>query len=405
MPTNVFASTPLASESPGTIITFSSKQWTIINHMPDGSTYIILNENDGHRAFDPDNTQLFNPPDSNNIGWYLNNTFYDSLSQKHLIKTHNWERKFENGTGSQTNVNANIGLLSYGEYETHRNLFPEHGASYSWWLRTPHSLDSTAAWRVNDYGGLIGGWPHHNFGVRPTLYLVSGIFLDTSKNVIGTEPPPATPSGLNISNITQTSATASWNAVTGATEYRVYLNGSLIATTTSTSRNLTGLSPETTYQVQVSAVGPGGEGAKASKTFTTLAHQPGTPSGLNISNITQTSATASWNAVTGATEYRVYLNGSLITTTTSLSHNLTGLSPETTYQIQVSAVGPGGEGAKASKNFKTFSPVSPNTRDTFEWFKFFMVAFATWLMPFVAAFIGIVVLALIWKIWRKYSNG
>ena len=165
----------------------------------------------------------------------------------------------------------------------------------------------------------------HGFGVRPTLYLVPGILLDTSKEVIGVENPDTPP--------------------------------------------------------------------------------PATPSWLSINNITQTSAIASWNAVTGATEYKVYLNGSLIAITTSLSHNLTGLSPETTYQVQVSAVGPGGEGEKASKNFKTLAPEPPYVQDTFEWFKFFMVAFATWLMPFIAAFIGIVVLALIWKIWRKYSNG
>ena len=359
--TPVFASTYLSSEPPGTIITFSGKQWIVLDHIADGSTYIILDLNDGSRAFDPDDTQLFNPLDTNNIAWYLNSNFYNGLTQKDLIKSYSWEIKYPDGTGPQPNINAKICLLSYGEYTTYKNLLP--GGTFGW-LRTPHSGHTAFVWLVDANGSFgFSGAAYALVGVRPVLYLEPGIWLNATKEVMGIGepvPPPGAPSGLSVSSITQTSATASWSAVSGATEYKIYLNGSLIATTASTTGTLNGLNAGTTYQVQVSAVGPGGEGVKAITTFTTLAPPPpGAPSGLSISSITQTSATASWSPVTGATEYKVYLNGAPIATTTSTNRNLTGLSADTTYQVQVSAVGPGGEGAKASTNFTTSAPPPP----------------------------------------------
>ena len=364
-PTLAFASTPLVNEPPGTIITFSSKQWMVLSHMPDGNTYIILNSNDGSRAFDPNNTQVFNPTDSNNIGWYLNNTFYNSLSQKDLIKTHSWERKFENGTGGQANVNAKIGLLSHGEYQTYRgNPLPQSGSGYWWWLRTPHSGNSTSVWVVNTSGNLYNAYAFNSSGgVRPALYLESGILVSGSKEVIGTgepDPPPVAPTGLGVSNITQTSATVSWNAVTGSTEYKVYLNGTISSTTSSTNGTLNGLSPDTQYTVEVSAVGPGGESVKASKVFSTLAHvPPDQPTGLIVSDVTQNNAVINWNSVSGATEYKIYLNDNLITTTIATNGTLSGLEPSTQYLVEVSATGPGGESPRASATFETLDIEPP----------------------------------------------
>ena len=370
-PTLAFASTPLVNEPPGTIITFSSKQWMVLSHMPDGSTYIILNSNDGSRAFDPNNTQVFNPTDSNNIGWYLNNTFYNSLSQKDLIKTHSWERKFENGTGGQANVNAKIGLLSHGEYQTYRgNPLPQSGSGYWWWLRTPHSGNSTSVWVVNTSGNLYNAYAFNSSGgVRPALYLESGILVSGSKEVIGTgepDPPPVAPTGLGVSNITQTSATVSWNAVTGSTEYKVYLNGTISSTTSSTNGTLNGLSPDTQYTVEVSAVGPGGESVKASKVFSTLAHvPPDQPTGLIVSDVTQNNAVINWNSVSGATEYKIYLNDNLITTTIATNGTLNGLSPDTQYTVEISAIGPGGESGKTSAAFETLvAMIDPPSQPT-----------------------------------------
>jgi beta-lactam-binding protein with PASTA domain len=89
---------------------------------------------------------------------------------------------------------------------------------------------------------------------------------------------------LSTSSITQTSATLSWNASSGTvSRYRVYLNGSSIATTTSRSYNFTGLSSNTTHTLGVRAEGPDNNSSITSTTAKTL---PSTFTVPNFSGLT-----------------------------------------------------------------------------------------------------------------------
>ncbi len=258
----IYADTLLHDLETGTIITFSDKQWIVLEQKGDGTTYILLNSNDGNRAFDPDNTQLFNPSDSNNIGYYLNNTFYNSLSQKDLIETYSWDRKYEDGSGSQANVNAKIGLISVEEfmiYKENQEILMSMLSNISW-TRTPNNTYETHVYYWHNYGSGLYGYftatfaENYEVGVRPALYLKAGVMMSD----VGIAPD--SPTELSIDNITTTSATAHWNTVLGATSYNVYLDGVKIATTTSTSKAISGLQPSTTYQVSVSAINANGEG-------------------------------------------------------------------------------------------------------------------------------------------------
>ncbi|MBL6444977.1 M4 family metallopeptidase [Fulvivirga sp. 29W222] len=87
-----------------------------------------------------------------------------------------------------------------------------------------------------------------------------------------TEAPTA-PGSLVASGITSSSATLTWNASTdnvGVTGYDVYLGGSLVNSTTSTSYNLTGLAATTSYTASVRAKDAAGNTSTASTvTFTT----------------------------------------------------------------------------------------------------------------------------------------
>jgi hypothetical protein len=68
---------------------------------------------------------------------------------------------------------------------------------------------------------------------------------------------PAAPTGLLVNNLTSTSFTLNWTASTGGvpiTGYEVYVNGTLIATVSGTSYNITGLTTGTSYSVTVMAV-------------------------------------------------------------------------------------------------------------------------------------------------------
>lgn len=77
----------------------------------------------------------------------------------------------------------------------------------------------------------------------------------TTLSAADTQAPTA-PTNLTASSITQTSANLSWNASSdnvGVTGYNVYVDGSQVGTTTSTSYSVSGLTAATTYAMSVRA--------------------------------------------------------------------------------------------------------------------------------------------------------
>jgi chitodextrinase len=99
--------------------------------------------------------------------------------------------------------------------------------------------------------------------------------------VIGASAPdtqaPSTPSNVQASSVSQTSATISWNASSdnvGVTGYDVYRGATLVSSTSATSFNATGLSANTNYTYSVRAKDAAGNVSNAgSVTFTTLSNQ------------------------------------------------------------------------------------------------------------------------------------
>jgi hypothetical protein len=171
---------------------------------------------------------------------------------------------------------------------------------------------------------------------------------DYTVNFGGTPPTCDAPTGLSSSSITQTTATISWTAATNAVSYDVQVReqGSSTwgAATTigGTSTGVTGLSAGTTYEWHVRTNCAGGSsGYSATASFTT--DQPAAcnaPTGLSTSAITQTTATISWNAASGALDYGVQLRvqGTAWGAETIIggtAANATGLSANTTYEWRV----------------------------------------------------------------------
>lgn len=74
---------------------------------------------------------------------------------------------------------------------------------------------------------------------------------------------PATPAGLAAGTPTTSAVPLSWNAVSGATGYKVYRDGVLAATVSGTSTTVTGLAADTAYSFQVAASNAAGESAKS----------------------------------------------------------------------------------------------------------------------------------------------
>jgi hypothetical protein len=160
-----------------------------------------------------------------------------------------------------------------------------------------------------------------------------------------------TPIGLSSSNITASSATVSWNAVSGAVSYNVEYKLSSSSNwtqlnVTGTSTNLSSLVSNSTYNVRVQAICSGGSSANSSVlNFTTLNQSSAcnAPVGLGSSNITSSSATVSWGAVSGAVSYNVeYKLASLSTwsqtNVSGTSITLTSLIANSIYNVRVQTV-------------------------------------------------------------------
>lgn len=113
---------------------------------------------------------------------------------------------------------------------------------------------------------------------RVMIQSVGNIFFDISNSdfTIGTATGCTAPASLAASSITQTSATVSWGAVSGANSYDVDYKATSSSTwinaataTTATSVNLTGLSASTTYDYRVRTNCASSSSAYTSAQFTT----------------------------------------------------------------------------------------------------------------------------------------
>jgi hypothetical protein len=180
----------------------------------------------------------------------------------------------------------------------------------------------------------------------------------------------STPSGLSTSGITTSSATANWNPVSGANSYNVdYKESSsgswinLVSGTTSLSWNLVGLPVSTSFDWRVRTNCSSGSSGYAQTTFSTLSEGGGScsaPTGLTTSNITATSATASWAAVSGAVsynlDYKLASSPDWITIangTTSLQWTIGGMNPTTSYDWRVRANCTSGNSSYTQTQFTT----------------------------------------------------
>jgi chitodextrinase len=178
---------------------------------------------------------------------------------------------------------------------------------------------------------------------------------------------PSVPTGLASSNITETSATLSWTASTdnvGVTGYDIYVNGSLDGSSTGTNYALSGLSIVTSYTLTVRAKDAAGNNSTQSSGLNVLTVDqtaPSTPSGVAVSNITQTSTDLDWTASSdnvAVVTYEVLVDGSVDGSTSSTTYTVSGLTASTAYVLSVRALDDAGnQSANGNVNVTTLDPV------------------------------------------------
>lgn len=190
--------------------------------------------------------------------------------------------------------------------------------------------------------------PATTYKLRIKAYNNSGTSAYSSASTITTKP--STPS-LSISTTTDTSITVT---VTGYGNYDSLnvnmedASGNLLSGQSRASSGdltFTSLSPTITYYFRAYAIFNTVQSNEVIISDTTTTPIPDTPSGLIVTNRTQTSLSLSWNNVIYASEYLLWIidddtDGSLynqIHPTTSTSLTVSGLSPSTKYETRISA--------------------------------------------------------------------
>ena len=219
---------------------------------------------------------------------------------------------------------------------------------------------------VNGYNDKIVGNTSDNVtGLSPgtAYYIRVRAINNTTANLVTSANSPNSTQITSLStpitiNITTTSLTVSWGSVINASyrldvsdvpDFATRLTGYDNLTVNSTSQLITGLTAGIRYYVRVRAVvstiGTSPSSSPLIQITIPLAPQ------LTIPNVTETSFTASWNNVTGASEYRVdvarnsdftdgFVEGyeNRFLNTSSTTFNLTGLISTTNHYVRIRAI-------------------------------------------------------------------
>jgi chitodextrinase len=163
---------------------------------------------------------------------------------------------------------------------------------------------------------------------------------------------PTVPIGLTATVVSSSQVNLAWTASTdnvAVTGYKVYGNGILLGTVTSTGASVIGLTASTTYSFTVSACDAASncsaQSAQVSATTQAAApssdtQAPTVPAGLTAMAASSSQINLSWTASTdnvAVTAYKVFQNGVLRGTVSIAATSITGLSASTTYSFNVSA--------------------------------------------------------------------
>lgn len=184
-------------------------------------------------------------------------------------------------------------------------------------------------------------------GSRTFTIVCAGVQGQISDSVTVTLPaipqPPVAPTISNIATTCNGTVTLTWNTVATATSYKVFRNGTQIATVTTGSYTDTGLTASTLYSYTVKATNANGDSPVSNSVSTTIPNTCATaPTAPTIFAQTGTlcggSVFVTWNAVSSATSYNVFRNGTLVATSSNVSFTDTGLTPGTSYSYTVQAV-------------------------------------------------------------------
>jgi chitodextrinase len=242
-------------------------------------------------------------------------------------------------------------------------------------------VDSTPPYSVNAAIPLFSSSGH---SLKCVASLSNGEMIEASKmnfkldqTTVADTSAPSTPANFAASNISQNSLNLSWSMSTdniGVVGYRIYRNGSMIATATGLSHTVSGLTAATNYTFAIQAIDAAQNLSVQSPNIsvTTLAAPdvtaPSVPSGLASNTISTNSFNLTWNASSdnvGVLSYKISEASSkfaeIIVTHPTLNRSITGLSASTAYSVRIKACDAAGNCSADSANLVVSTLNPPDT--------------------------------------------
>ena len=170
--------------------------------------------------------------------------------------------------------------------------------------------------------------------------------------------PAAAPSDLRATSVSRTSVTLAWAASPSTVAgYKVYRNNGFVTNVDGTSWIDQNVSAGTTYTYEVLAFDIYGNPSAGSNVITVSTTpapdttNPTQPGSLTVTGVTATTVSLRWQAssdASGVKGYKIYRNGSFVTTVTGSTYDATALASGTSYTFHVTAVDASGNVSPAS---------------------------------------------------------
>ena len=204
-----------------------------------------------------------------------------------------------------------------------------------------------------------------------------------ASNTILVQTKPVAPVAQEATKISATSFTAKWNAVVGTDSYKLYIARKVLVgskvqwllvtgyagvTVNETSVAVSDLFSETDYKYYVTSLKNGNESLNSNEIFVTT--KPQAPVAGDADNVSATEFTANWSAVSGATNYKLWIISTENTgfnpvgffpklTGNVTSYTVTGLASNHNYSFFVQTVTSGDESVASNTILVQTKPVAP----------------------------------------------
>ncbi|CAH1216895.1 hypothetical protein PAECIP111891_04502 [Paenibacillus allorhizoplanae] len=250
----------------------------------------------------------------------------------------NWQNKPADGSLIGSTIVRNAGYWKKLSVTSQAATEKSGDGTISFKLQNDSWLDQNVDFYSKEAAGA-------NVGFRPYLT------LGTEELPTDTTAPTWTGANLAVTQVAPHTATLTWPSaqdLSGINRYKVYQNGTAIATVASDvySYQVNGLAPATAYTFKVEAVDIALESTNGpSASLTTPAVDAVSPvwptsAGLTAQSVGRKALNLHWSAAEdnyGVTAYDVYQGAALLGTVTGTTYEVSALVPGTNYQFHVVA--------------------------------------------------------------------